>query len=314
MRALLGRLFALVPVLLGLSVLTFLMLAAIPGDPVVTMLGMEADPQAIATLRARFALDQPLPMRFLAWLGHALTGDLGRSIQTGRPVLSTVLTAMVPTLELAGAALLVSLLIAVPAGVVSAVRRGGVADAAASLLALAGLSLPSFWLGILLILLFTIRLPWLPSSGYAAFSSAPLQALSHLALPALTLGAALAAATMRMTRGAMLDVLPAEFVRTARAKGLRDRRVVWRHALVPALVPVVTLVGVQLGQVLGGVVVTETVFAWPGVGKLLVDGIFARDYPIVQGAILLTATLFVLVNLLADLLCLLIDPRTRDAG
>ncbi len=314
MRALAGRLIALLPVLLGLSVLTFALLAMVPGDPVVTMLGLEADPQSIATLRARYALDQPLPVRFLSWLGPALAGDLGRSIQTGRPVLAMVGTALVPTLQLAAAALLASLLIALPAGVVAATRRGRAADAAASLAALAGLSLPSFWLGILLILAFSIHLPLLPSSGYAAFSQAPLEALRHLVLPAVTLGAALAAATMRMTRGALLDVLPADFVRTARAKGLRPRRVVWRHALRPALAPVVTLIGLQLGQLLGGVVVTETVFAWPGVGKLIVDAIFARDYPVVQGAILVTATLFVVVNLLADTLCLAIDPRARDGA
>lgn len=313
MRALAGRLIALVPVLLGLSLLTFALLAMVPGDPVVTMLGLEADPQSVAMLRARYGLDQPLPVRFLLWLGRALTGDLGRSIQTGRPVLAMVAGALVPTLQLAFAALLVSLLIALPAGVAAAVRRGRAADAAASMLALAGLSLPSFWLGILLILTFSIRLPLLPSSGYAPFLHSPVDALAHLVLPAVTLGAALAAATMRMTRGAMLDVLPAEFVRTARAKGLRERRVIWRHVLRPALAPIVTLVGLQLGQLLGGVVVTETVFAWPGVGKLIVDAIFARDYPVVQGAILLTASLFVVVNLVADTLCLAIDPRTRDA-
>ena len=312
MHAIAGRLLALLPVLLGLSMLSYALLAMIPGDPVVSMLGMEADPQAIATLRARYALDQPLSVRFLTWLGHAVTGDLGRSIQTGRPVFSTVAAALVPTLQLAGAALLVSLLIGVPAGVIAATRRGRAADAGASFAALAGLSLPSFWLGILLILFFSIHLPWLPSSGYAAFMQDPAEALRHLVLPALTLGAALAASTMRMTRGAMLDVLPAEFIRTAWAKGLRERRVVWRHALVPALAPVVTLIGVQLGQLLGGVVVTETVFAWPGVGKLIVDAIFARDYPVVQGAILMTATLFVVVNLVADTLCIAIDPRVRD--
>ena len=314
MRALAGRIIALVPVLLGLSLLTFVLLALVPGDPVVTMLGLEADAQSIATLRARYALDQPLPVRFVSWLGLALTGDLGRSIQTGRPVLAMVGAALVPTLQLAAAALLVSLVIAIPAGVVSAVRRGGVADAGASLLALAGLSLPSFWVGILLILAFSIRLPWLPSSGYVPFLSDPVAAIRHLALPALTLGAALAAATTRMTRGALLDVLPADYVRTARAKGLAERRVVWRHALVPALAPVVTLVGLQLGQLLGGVVVTETVFAWPGIGKLIVDAIFARDYPVVQGAILVTATLFVLVNLVSDTIALSIDPRTRDGA
>lgn len=314
MRLLAGRLLALIPVLFGLSLLTYVLLALVPGDPVVTLLGLEATPEAIATLRARFGLDQPLPIRFALWLAHAATGDLGRSIQTGRPVLSMVGTALVPTLQLAGAALLVSLLIAIPAGVTAATRRGRAADAAASVAALAGLSLPSFWLGILLILGFSIRLHLLPSSGYVPFLQSPLQAVEHILLPALTLGAAMAAATMRMTRGAMLDVLPAEFVRTAEAKGLGRHRVVWRHALVPALGPVVTLVGVQLGQLLGGVVVTETVFAWPGVGKLIVDAIFARDYPVVQGAILVTATLFVLVNLVVDMLCLAIDPRTREAA
>ncbi len=313
MRALAERLAALVPVLFGLSALTYGLLALVPGDPIVTLLGLEATPEAIATLRARYALDQPLPLRFLSWLGHAVTGDLGRSIQTGRPVLGMVGAALVPTLQLAAAALLVSLTIALPAGVTAATRRGRMPDAAASLAALAGLSLPSFWLGILLILTFSIRLPWLPSSGYVPFSQAPLVAFQHLLLPALTLGAALAAATMRMTRSAMLDVLPSEFIRTAHAKGLTGRRVVWRHALRPALAPIVTLVALQLGQLLGGVVVTETVFAWPGIGKLIVDAIFARDYPVVQGAILVTATLFVVTNLLADMLCLAIDPRTRDA-
>ncbi len=313
MRAFAERLAALVPVLFGLSALTYGLLALVPGDPIVTLLGLEATPEAIATLRARYALDQPLPLRFLSWLGHAVTGDLGRSIQTGRPVLGMVGAALVPTLQLAAAALLVSLTIALPAGVTAATRRGRMPDAAASLAALAGLSLPSFWLGILLILTFSIRLPWLPSSGYVPFSQAPLEAFQHLLLPALTLGAALAAATMRMTRSAMLDVLPSEFIRTALAKGLTGRRVVWRHALRPALAPIVTLVALQLGQLLGGVVVTETVFAWPGIGKLIVDAIFARDYPVVQGAILVTATLFVVTNLLADMLCLAIDPRTRDA-
>ncbi len=214
MRAFAERLAALVPVLFGLSALTYGLLALVPGDPIVTLLGLEATPEAIATLRARYALDQPLPLRFLSWLGHAVTGDLGRSIQTGRPVLGMVGAALVPTLQLAAAALLVSLAIALPAGVTAATRRGRMPDAAASLAALAGLSLPSFWLGILLILTFSIRLPWLPSSGCVPFSEAPLEAFRHLLLPALTLGAALAAATMRMTRSAMLDVLPSEFIRT----------------------------------------------------------------------------------------------------
>ena len=311
MRALARRLIALVPVLLGLSVLTHALLAMVPGDRVVNLLGLEATPESIATLRARYALDQPLPLRFLSWLGYAMTGDLGRSIQTGRPVLAMVGAALVPTLQLAGAALLASLLIALPAGVAAATRRGRVADAAASLVALAGLSLPSFWLGILLILAFSIHLPWLPSSGYVPFTDAPLDALRHLVLPALTLGAALAAATMRRPTAPCWTCCLRSSSALPVPRGLPNRRVVWRHALRPALVPIVTLVGVQLGQLLGGVVVTETVSAWPGIGKLIVDAIFARDCPVMQGAILVTATLFVLVNVAADTLCLAIDPRTR---
>lgn len=309
-----GRLAALVPVLLGLSALTFALLAMVPGDPVTAMLGLEADPAAVAALRAKYALDAPLPVRFLAWLGHAVQGDLGRSIQTGRPVLGMVLGALGPTLLLAAAALLLSLVVAVPAGVVAATRRNRGEDLAASVAALCGMSLPSFWLGILLILGLSIRWPLLPSSGYVSPFQDPAGALRHLLLPAVTLGAALAAATMRMVRSAMLEVLPSAFVRTASAKGLPQRRVVWRHALRPAAMPVVTLVGLQLGQLLGGVVVTETVFAWPGIGKLVVDAIFARDYPVVQGAILVTATVFVLVNLATDLLHALLDPRVRAAA
>jgi peptide/nickel transport system permease protein len=311
MRAIGSRLLALVPVLFGLCVLSFVLLALVPGDPVTAMLGMEADPSAIATLRAKYALDQPLPLRFAAWFGHVLIGDLGRSIQTGRPVTTTVLTALVPTLQLGLAVLFVSLCIAIPAGIIAAARRNSAADMAASVAALTGLSLPSFWLGILLIVALSIRVPLLPSSGYVPILTNPMDALRHLILPALTLGVAMAAATMRMTRAAMLDVLSMDYIRTARAKGLSRHRVVWRHALRNALLPVVTLVGLQLGQLLGGVVVTESVFAWPGIGKLTVDAIFARDYPVVQGAILVTATLFVLINLGTDLLYAVLDPRLR---
>ena len=305
------RLLSLLPVLFGLCLLSFTLIALVPGDPVTAMLGLEADPAAIAALRAKYALNDPLPLRFLAWFGHVLTGDLGRSIQTGRPVLATVATALVPTLQLGAAATVVSLLIAIPAGIVAASRRNGPADLVASILALCGLSLPSFWLGILLILAFSIALPLLPSSGHAPFLADPSGALAHLVLPAITLGTAMAAATMRMTRSAMIEVLSADYIRTARAKGVPRRRIVWRHALRNALLPVVTLVGLQIGQLLGGVVITESVFSWPGIGKLTVDAIFARDYPVVQGSILVTATLFVLVNLATDLLYTALDPRLK---
>lgn len=312
MRIVVRRLLALLPVLFGICVLSFVLLAMVPGDPVTAMLGLEADPAAIATLRAKYALDQPLPLRFAAWFGHVLQGDLGRSIQTGRPVISMIAQAFVPTLELSLAALIVSLAIAIPAGVVSATRRNGPSDFTVSLLALCGLSLPSFWLGILLILGFSIALPVLPSSGYVPLFGDPIEALRHLLLPAITLGAALAAATMRMTRAAMLETLSADYIRTAVAKGLRRRRIVWLHALRNALLSVVTLIGLQLGQLLGGVFITESVFSWPGIGKLTIDAIFARDYPVVQGTILVTATLFVLINLGTDLLYGVLDPRQRQ--
>lgn len=311
MRMIGFRLLSLLPVLFGICLLSFVLLALVPGDPVTAMLGLEANPAAIVALRAKYALDDPLPLRFLAWFGHVLTGDLGRSIQTGRPVLATVAAALVPTLQLGAAATVVSLVIAIPAGIVAAARRNGAADFVASFIALCGLSLPSFWLGILLILGFSIAVPLLPSSGYAPFLTAPGAAFAHLVLPAITLGAAMAAATMRMTRAAMIEVLGADYIRTARAKGMKRSRVVWHHALRNALLPVTTLVGLQMGQLLGGVVITESVFSWPGIGKLTVDAIFARDYPVVQGSILVTATLFVLINLVTDLLYTVLDPRLR---
>jgi peptide/nickel transport system permease protein len=309
-----ARLFALLPILLGLSFISFTLIAIIPGDPVIALLGLEAGPEAIAALRAKYALDEPFLVRFGAWLWAVLQGDLGRSIQTGRPVLAMVRDALGPTMLLAAAAMVVSLLIAIPAGVVAATRRNTPADFAASIGALCGMSLPTFWLGILLILGFSIWMPLLPSSGYAPVTEEPARALAHLVLPALTLGVGLAAATMRMTRSAMLEVLRADYIRTARAKGLTRTAVVWKHALRNALIPVVTLVGIQFGQLLGGVVVTETVFSWPGIGKLTVDAIFARDFPVVQGAILVTATLFVLINLITDLLYAALDPRLRGAA
>ncbi len=305
------RLASLVPILFGISLVTFFLIRLVPGDPVIALLGLEADENAIATLRRQLSLDQPLVLQYLTWLGRILTGDFGRSIQGGREVLPLLLGALGPTAILSGAAIVISLAISIPAGIVSATRRNSLADYVCSFVALCGLSMPSFWLGVLLIMAFSITLPWFPSSGYASPLLDPLGHLRHLVLPAVTLGAALAAATMRMTRATMLEVLRADYIRTARAKGLSRRAVVWGHALGNARIPIVTLLGVQLGQLLGGVVITETVFSWPGIGKLTVDAIFARDYPVVQGAVLLTATLFVLINLLTDLIYTLLDPRLR---
>jgi peptide/nickel transport system permease protein len=305
------RLISLIPILFGTSVVAFFLVRLVPGDPAIALLGMEADARSLAALRQQLALDQPIIVQYVTWLGHILTGDFGRSIQGGRAVFPLLMGALAPTALLSAAALVISLVIAIPAGIVAATRRNSGADYAASFLALCGLSLPSFWLGILLILMFSIYLPLFPASGYVSPWVDPVAHLRHLVLPALTLGAALAAATMRMTRAAMLEVLRADYVRTARAKGLSRRRVIWVHALRNARIPIVTLLGIQLGQLLGGVVITETVFSWPGIGKLTVDAIFARDYPVVQGAVLLTATLFVLINLLTDLVYTVLDPRVR---
>ncbi len=312
-RYIILRLAALVPILLGTSLVSFSLIHLVPGDPVTAMLGLEADAQAIAALRAKLALDQPFLVQYATWLLHVLTGDLGRSIQGERPILPMIAAALGPSAQLAVAALVISLIIAIPTGIVAATRRNSSRDFIASFIALCGLSLPSFWLGVLLILGLSIHLPILPSSGYVSPFEDPVAHLRHLVLPALTLGAALAAATMRMTRATMLEVLRSDYVRTARAKGLAERKVVWRHALANTAIPLVTLIGIQLGQLLGGVVVTETVFAWPGIGKLTVDAIFARDYPVVQGANLATATLFVLLNLLTDLAYTFLDPRIRYA-
>ena len=313
LRVALTRVASLLPILLGISVVTFSLIRLVPGDPVIALLGMEANEAAIQALRRQLALDQPLVAQYFAWVGRILTGDFGRSIQGGRDVLPLLLGALGPTALLSLAALAVSLLISIPAGIVAATRRNTVADYAASFVALCGLSMPSFWLGILLIMGLSIAWPIFPASGYVAPGEDMLAFLRHLVLPAVTLGAALAAATMRMTRATMLEVLRADYVRTARAKGLTERSVVWNHALSNARMPIVTLLGIQLGQLLGGVVITETVFSWPGIGKLTVDAIFARDYPVVQGAVLLTATLFVLINLMTDLIYTVLDPRVRLA-
>ena len=310
-RVVLIRIASLLPILAGISIVTFSLIRLIPGDPVIALLGLEATESALQALRSQLALDRPLVVQYFAWAGHILTGDFGRSIQGGRDVLSMLLGALGPTALLSLAALVISLLISIPAGIIAATRRNSLADYSASFIALCGLSMPSFWLGILLIMGLSIALPIFPASGYVSPGEDLAAFFRHLVLPAITLGAALAAATMRMTRATMLEVLRADYVRTARAKGLRERDVVWNHGLSNARIPIVTLLGIQLGQLLGGVVITETVFSWPGIGKLTVDAIFARDYPVVQGAVLITATLFVLINLATDLIYTALDPRVR---
>ncbi len=308
---LIRRLGAMVPVLGVVSVMVFSLIHLTPGDPVAIMLREEADPVAAAALRKALGLDRPLPIQYLTWVSRAARGELGRSIRTNQPVAEAILERLPVTLNLAAAATLLALVVALPAGIVSAVRRNSAADIAGTLAALSGISLPNFWLAILLIFLFSVTLRWLPPLGYVSPVADLWGGLRSLALPAITLGTAMAAVVMRMTRSSLLEVLQLDFVRTARAKGVGEGGVILRHALGNALIPVVTVVGLQAGALLGGAIITETIFALPGVGRLLVDAIFQRDFPIVQGVVLLLALNFLVVNLLVDVAYAYLDPRIR---
>ena len=308
---LLRRAGAVVPILGVVSVVVFSLIHLTPGDPVRIMLREEADPATVATLRHQLGLDQPLPLQYLTWLGRAVQGELGRSIRTNQPVMDAIRQRAPVTLSLAMAALLVALAIGLPAGILAALRRNSVVDVTATLVAISGVSLPSFWLAVLLILVFSLTLGWLPPLGWVSPSRDLGAWVRSLVLPSVTLGVAIAAVLMRMTRASLLEVLELEYVRTARAKGLPERRIVLGHALRNALIPVVTVVGLQAGALLGGAVITETIFALPGVGRLLVDAIFQRDFPIVQGVVLLLAVNFLVVNLLVDLTYAWLDPRIR---
>jgi peptide/nickel transport system permease protein len=301
--------------LLGVSLLVFGMVRLIPGTVVEQLLGQAAiaSPEVLASFRRFFGLDRPLHVQYLDWLGGVLRGDLGASWLSGRPVLALFLERLPVSAELALLAVGWSLCLGLPLGTASAVWRGGLRDGAIRVLATLGLSLPAFWQGTVLILLFSIYLGWMPSLQWVPFLRHPGANLAIMALPALTLGTATAALITRMARSSMLDVLGREYVRTARAKGLSEGRVTFRHALRNALIPVVTVAGVQLGYIVGGIVVVEDVFTLPGVGRLLLDAIFQRDYPVVQGVILILAAAFMLLNLAVDLLYAVLDPRLRRA-
>jgi peptide/nickel transport system permease protein len=302
----LRRLLLAVPVLLGVVFLVMLTVELIPGDAVALMLGEHATPEAVARLRGYLGLDRPLLVRYVEYLGRVARGDLGTSIQQSRPVLDEIADAWPATLRLTVAALLIAAPVGVAAGVVSAVRPNSLFDAAARLGALFGLSMPVFWIGLVLIVAFSLWLPWLPAGGTGS--------AAHLVLPAVTLALPSIAMVARLARSSVLEVLREDYVRTARAKGAPERRVVLRHALRNAAIPIVTLLGLQAGQLLGGAVLTETVFAWPGLGRLMVKAIFARDYILLQGAVLVFASAFVVVNLLVDLSYALLDPRLARQG
>ncbi len=310
-RLVLHRLAATIPVLLLVTAGVFALLHLTPGDPIDAMMAESADAAAKASLRTELGLDRPLPVQYLAWMGRLLRGDLGRSIRNGEPVVENVSRRIRPSLQLALLAMTLSLLIAFPVGIVSAVRRNTSFDRAGTTFALFGICMPNFLLALLLIFLFGVTLRWLPISGYVDPAEELVDGLRSLALPAVTLGLALAAVVTRTLRSSMLEALTEDYVRTARAKGLSEWRVMRGHVLRNALIPVVTVLGLQLGTLIGGAVITEYVFALPGVGRLVVDAVFARDYPLVQGVVLLIAVGFIASNLVVDLLYGLIDPRLR---
>ena len=307
------RLLHLGPVLLGVSLIVFLVMHLAPGDPAEVMLGANANKEDLARLRTQLGLDQPLHVQYVTWISHVARGDLGRSLWMKRPVLGEVLERFKATMLLTGSALLLSTIGGIALGIASATRANSLLDRLSGVASLFGASMPVFWLGIVLMVIFSLWLGWLPASGmYAPYGGGGLRdLLSHLILPAVTLAAASVTIIARLTRATMLETLGQDYVRTARAKGLGERQVVWRHALKNALIPIVTVVGVQAGYLLGGAVLTETVFAWPGVGTLVVQGILARDMPLVQGGVLVIALSFVLVNLLVDTLYAWLDPRIK---
>jgi peptide/nickel transport system permease protein len=308
---LLRRIAIIIPTLFFVSIIIFGLQQLLPGDPALSLAGEERDPQVIAFLRAKYHLDEPFPVRYALWVGGVLHGDLGESIRINRPVRDLLLEKLPVTGELAGLAICIALLIGIPAGIISAVKNGSAIDYAANVFALWGLSTPNFWLGYLLIILFSVDLGLLPASGYVSPREDLWQNLATMIMPAFVLGNAIAAVMMRHTRSAMLQTLGMDYVRTARAKGLTERVVVLKHALRNALVPIVTLGALEFGTLLSGAVLTEQVFTIPGFGKLIVDAVFNRDYAVVQGVVLFTATAYIVLNLLADIAYFLVNPRLR---
>jgi peptide/nickel transport system permease protein len=305
------RLLQLVPTLFFVSVIIFGLQRLLPGDPALVMAGEERDPAIIEQIRREYRLDQPLPVQYAAWVAAAVTGNLGESMRLKEPVFRLITQKFPVTMQLALMAIVISLAIGVTAGVISAVWRNSWIDYAANLVALAGISTPNFWLGIMLIFLFSVNLGWLPASGYVSPFEDFWQSLKTTILPAFVLGNSFAAVLMRHTRSAMLTALAADYVRTARAKGLPARAVILKHAMRNALTPVITLGALELGTLLSGAVLTEQVFSIPGFGKLIVDSVFNRDYAVVQGVVLVTATAYILLNLIADVLYILVNPRLR---
>ncbi|MGQ2901579.1 ABC transporter permease [Neoaquamicrobium sediminum] len=305
------RVFVAIPTLVLVTLIVFGLQKILPGDPLLTMAGEERDPQVLAFLREKYRLDDPFHVQYLAWLGNVLTGDFGNSLRTGVPVSTLIAQKLPVTLQLAVMAIIMAMLIGIPAGIIAAVRKGSLTDYAANAVALSGMSIPNFWLGIILIMIVSVQWRLLPASGYVPLTEDPLQSLRTMLMPSFVLGTALAAYLMRHTRSAMLGVLTSDYIRTARAKGLLPKTVILKHALRNALMPIVTLSTLLFGELLAGAVLTEQVFTIPGFGKLIVDAVFTRDYAVVQGVVLCTAVGFIFMNLIADVLYILINPRLR---
>jgi len=302
-RYIVRRLLLAIPVLIGVSIVVFWMIRAIPGDPARVLAGEGAPLEVVERIREQYGLNEPLHVQYMVFLKHLLQGDLGRSIRSRRPVTEEVAARLGPTLELAAGSMVVAIVIGVSTGILSAVRPNSWIDAVSTFIALVGISMPVFWLGLMLMYFFSYELGWFPTAGRGTWR--------HLVLPSLTLGLSTAAIIARMTRSSMLEVLRQDYVRTARAKGLHEWAVVLKHTFRNALIPIVTVTGLQMGSLLGGAVMTESVFAWPGIGRLMVDSIIARDYPVVQGAVLVVAVGFILINLLVDVLYAYINPTIR---
>ncbi len=309
----LQRLLTTLVVLLGVTFVVFLIIQLVPGDPARVILGVQANDENVAALRARLGLNRPFMVQYGSWLGNALQGDLGKSLITGQAVTPQIMQRLPATLQLAGMALLVGMLIAFPAGIISALKPGSRTDIITTFISQLGVTIPDFWLGILLAVLFSLVLGWLPPSGYTAIRESFSDWLAHIILPAVTAGLISGAIQTRFIRSAMLEVLNQDYVRTGRAKGLHERTVVLRHALRNALISIVTIIGLQITALLSSVVVVEVVFAWPGLGRLALDAVLDRDYPLLQGTVLTLAILLTLVNLVTDLLYFVLDPRTDYA-
>jgi peptide/nickel transport system permease protein len=310
-RIILRRLMVALPTIILVSMLVFALQKLLPGDPVLAMAGEERDPAVLEYLRDKYRLNDPIPVQYFAWIGQVVQGDFGISLRTDAPVTELIAQKLPVTIQLAAMAMVFALLIGIPAGILAAVYKGTAVDYGANIFALSGLSIPNFWLGIMLILLVSVEWRLLPASGYVSPSQDLWLSLKTMLMPSFVLGNALAATLMRHTRSAMLGVLRSDYIRTARAKGLLGPAVVLKHAFRNALVPIVTLVTLLFGELLAGAVLTEQVFTIPGFGKLIVDAVFNRDYAVVQGVVLCTAIGFIVMNLLADVLYILINPRLR---